>query len=164
MHESVITKDGFERLSEELEQLETDGRRLVAARLQQAAASEANWAENADYDDARRQQADLERRIASLEQRLRSARIVEPCLGNGRVDLGERVRIRDLSSGRPLDVELVGPLESDLAAGRVSVASPLGRALVGLRDGEIADVDAPRGRVRYEVMAVELPARAARAA
>lgn len=161
MHESVITKDGFERLSEELEQLETDGRRLVAARLQQAAASEANWAENADYDDARRQQADLERRIASLEQRLRSARIVEPCLGNGRVDLGERVRIRDLSSGRPLDVELVGPLESDLAAGRVSVASPLGRALVGLRDGEIADVDAPRGRVRYEVMAVELPARAA---
>ena len=164
MHESVITKDGFERLSEELEQLETDGRRLVAARLQQAAASEANWAENADYDDARRQQADLERRIASLEQRLRSARIVEPCLGNGRVDLGERVRIRDLSSGRPLDVELVGPLESDLAAGRVSVASPLGQALVGLRDGEIADVDAPRGRVRYEVMAVELPARAARAA
>jgi len=71
------------------------------------------------------------------------------------------VRVRDLSSGRPLEVELVGPLEADLATGRVSVASPLGQALVGLRDGEVADVDAPRGRLRYEVLAVELPARAA---
>lgn len=161
MNESLITKDGFERLNEELERLRSEGRRSVAERLQQAASSEANWMENADYQDARRQQSELERRIASLEQRLRSARIVEPCLGNGRVDLGERVRVRDLSSGRPLEVELVGPLEADLAAGRVSVASPLGQALVGLRDGEIADVDAPRGRLRYEVLAVELPGGAA---
>lgn len=161
MNESLITKGGFERLNDELARLKSDGRRIVAERLQQAAASEANWAENADYHDARQQQAELERRIASLEQRLRSARIVEPRLGNGRVDMGERVRVRNLSSGRPLEVELVGPLEADLAAGRVSVASPLGQALVGLRDGEIADVDAPRGRLRYEVLAVELPARAA---
>lgn len=161
MNESLITKDGFARLSDELERLKTDGRRHVAERLRQAAASEANRAENADYHDARRQQAELERRIAVLEHRLRSSRIAEPRLGNGRVDVGERVRVRDLSSGRPLDVELVGPLEANLAEGRVSVASPLGQALVGLRDGEIADVDAPRGRVRYEVLAVELPARAA---
>lgn len=161
MNESAITKDGFERLNDELEQLTGPGRRLVAERLQQAAATDANWAENADYHDAWQEQAGLERRIATLEQRLRTARIVEPCLGNGRVDLGERVRVRDLSSGQSLEVELVGPLEADLAAGRVSVASPLGQALVGLRDGEIADVDAPRGRLRYEVLAVDVPARAA---
>lgn len=161
MNESAITKDGFERLNDELEQLTGPGRRLVAERLQQAAASDANWAENADYHDAWQEQAGLERRIATVEQRLRTARIVEPCLGNGRVDLGERVRVRDLSSGQPLEVELVGPLEADLAAGRVSVASPLGQALVGLRDGEIADVDAPCGRLRYEVLAVDMPARAA---
>lgn len=161
MNESVITKGGFERLSDELEQLTSHGRRLVAERLQQAATSDANWVENADYHDARQEQAGLERRIATLEQRLRIAQIVEPRLGNGQVDFGERVRVRDLSSGQALEVELVGPLEADLDTGRVSVVSPLGRALVGLRDGEIADVDAPRGRLRYEVLAVEVPARAA---
>jgi len=161
VNESLITKDGFARLNDELEQLKSDGRRLVAERLRQAASNEANLAENTEYLHAREEQAQLERRISVLEHRLRSSRVVEPCLGNGRVDLGERVRVRDLSSGRPLEVELVGPLEADLAAGRVSVASPLGQALVGLRDGEVADVDAPRGRLRYEVLAVELPARAA---
>jgi transcription elongation factor GreA len=161
MQESVITKDGFERLNEELEQLRSDGRRVVAERLREAATSEANLAENSEFLHAREEQAQLERRISMLEQRLRSSDVVEPRLGNGRIDVGERVRVRDLTSGQPLEVELVGPLEADLAAGRVSVASPLGQALVGLRHGEIADVDAPRGRLRYEVLAVELPMRAA---
>jgi transcription elongation factor GreA len=161
MTEPVITRDGFERLNEELEQLKSEGRRLVADRLRHAAGSEANLAENADFLDARQEQARLERRIALLEEQIRSARIIAPRLGNGRVDLGERVRVRDLASGKPLEVELVGPAEADLAAGRVSVASPLGRALVGLCEGEIADVDAPRGRLGFEVLAVELPARAA---
>jgi transcription elongation factor GreA len=161
MQEFVITKDGFARLNAELERLKGEGRRSVADRLRRAAASQANVAENTEYLDAREEQAWLERRIAQLESRLRSARIVAPCLGNGRVDLGERVRVRDLASGRPLEVELVGPLEADLATGRVSVASPLGQALVGLRKGEIADVDAPSGKLGYKVLAVELPARAA---
>jgi transcription elongation factor GreA len=157
MQESVITRSGFDRLSEELEQLKSEGRRSMADRLRRTAASQANLAENAEHLDAREAQVRLEQRIAVLKERLRSARILEPCLGNGRVDLGERVRVRDVSSGNPLEVELVGPHEADLAAGRVSVASPLGRALVGLREGEIADVDAPRGRLGFEVLAVELP-------
>jgi transcription elongation factor GreA len=161
MQELVITTDGFERLNEELARLKSDGRRSVADRLRNAVASQANLAENADYLHAREEQARLERRIALLEVRLRSAEVVAPCLGNGRVDLGERVRVRDLASRRPLEVELVGPLEADLAAGRVSVASPLGRALVGRREGEIAEVEAPRGRRGFEVLAVEVPARAA---
>jgi transcription elongation factor GreA len=161
MHELVITKEGFDRLNEELDRLKSAGRRSVADRLRRAAASEANLNQNTEYLDACDEQAQLERRIALLEERLCLARIVSPCLGNGRIDLGERVRVRDLTSGQPLEVELVGPLEADLAAGRVSVASPLGQALVGLRAGEIADVHAPRGRLGFEVLAVELPARAA---
>jgi transcription elongation factor GreA len=161
MQESVITEDGFERLNEELGRLKTDGRRFVADRLRRAASSEANLAQNTEYLDARDEQAQLERRIGLLEQRLRSTRIVAPRLGNGHVDVGQRVRVRDLSSGQPLEVELVGHHEADFTAGRVSVASPLGRALVGLRDGGIADVDAPRGKLRYEVLAVDVPARAA---
>lgn len=162
MEEPVITEDGFERLREELELLEGEGRRRAADRLREAAASDANLNENADYLAARQEQARLERRIGLLAERLRSARVVAPCLGNGRIDPAERVRVRDLGSGRRLEIELVGPFEVDPVAGRISVASPLGRALVGLRRGEVAEVDAPRGRLSFEVLAVEVPARAIR--
>jgi transcription elongation factor GreA len=155
MDETVITHEGLRRLGEELERLKSDGRRAIADRLRRAVRSESNRAENADYLDAREDQALLERRIALLEDRLRSARLVEPCIGNGRVDVGERVRVHDLVSGERLDFELVGPLEADASSGRVSVASPLGKAIVGLRRGEIADVDAPRGRRQFKVLAVE---------
>jgi transcription elongation factor GreA len=161
MHELVITTEGFERLCQELERLKSEERRRIADRLRQAMKSEANLAQNMEYSDARDQKLHLERRIGLLRERLRSARIVPPCLGNGRVDLGERVRVREVVSGHSLELELVGQLEGDLAAGRVSVASPLGQALVGLRKGEIAKVDAPRGRFDFEVLAVELPAHAA---
>ena len=134
MHDTVITPDGLIRLSEELE-------RLRRAR--------------AEPDEL------LERRIALLEERLRAARLVEPQPGNGRIDVGERVRVRDLESGDRLELELVGPLEADPSAGRVSVVSPLGKALVGLRRGQVAGVDAPLGRRRFRVVAVEPPAPAA---
>ena len=140
MEELVITSTGFARLNTELERLKT---------------------ENPEYLDAREEKIQLEQRIGLIQRRLGSARIVEPCLGNGRVDVGERVRVREIASGQSLELELVGQLEGNLAAGRVSVASPLGQALVGLREGEIAAVDAPRGRVGFEVLAVELPAGAA---
>jgi transcription elongation factor GreA len=141
--------------------LTTRGRREIAERLGRAAAAEANPAENADYHSVREDQALLERRIAVLEERLRSAQVVAPQPGNGRVDVGERVRLRQLDSGERLDVELVGPLESDAAAGRISIASPLGRAIVGLRRGQIAEVIAPRGTIRFKVLAVEAPSRVA---
>jgi transcription elongation factor GreA len=157
MHETVITRDGFERLSAELEQLTTDGRREVADRLRHAAASESNREENADYLGARDDQALLERRIALLEDRLRSAQVIDPELGNGRVDVGERVRVRALDSGERLELELVGPLEADATAGRISIVSPLGRAILGLRRGQIAEVDAPRGRLQFKILAVEAP-------
>jgi transcription elongation factor GreA len=158
MDETVITREGLERLSEELDRLRTAGRHDIAEMLKQAAATGANR-ESADYLYVREEQAQLERRIAVLEQKLRAARVVEPQLGNGRVDVGERVRLRDLESGSRLEVELVGPHEADLAAGRISVVSPLGRAIVGRRRGEVADVDAPLGRRRFKVLTVEAPMR-----
>lgn len=162
MDERVITRDGFERLETELEQLIGRGRREIAERLNHAASSEANRSESADYLVVREDQALLERRIALLEERLRTAQILEPQSADGRIDVGERVRLRDLHSGERLEIQLVGPVESDAADGRISVASPLGRAIVGLRRGEIAEVDAPRGRLRFKVLAVETeaPARA----
>ena len=161
MSESAITREGLERLNRELERLVTGGRRKIAERLRDAATSEANPAENGDYLDVREEQAMLERRIAVLQERLRRVRVVDPQLGNGRIDMGERVRLRELSSGERLELELVGPLESDPTAGRISVASPVGAAILGLRRGQIADVDAPRGPLRYQVLAVEAPVPAA---
>ena len=161
MDELVITSEGFERLNKELDRLKSEERRRLAERLRRATASEANLAQNMEYLDAREEKLQLERRIALLKGRLQLARIVAPCLGNGRVDVGERVRVREVISGHSLELELVGQLEADLGAGRVSVASPLGKALVGRRKGEIALVDAPRGRFGFEVLAVEVPARAA---
>jgi transcription elongation factor GreA len=155
MDGTAITPDGLRRLREELERLTTDGRRAIAERLQVAAGSETNAAENGDYLDAREAQALLERRIALLERRLRTAEVVEPQLGNGRVDVGERVRLRDLESGRRLELELVGVHESDPFSNRVSVASPVGRAILGRRRGQVAEVDAPCGRLRLRILAVE---------
>jgi transcription elongation factor GreA len=153
MSETVITYGGLARLREELERLTTDGRRMVADRLRHALSTQANGSENADYLAAREEQALLEHRIALLQERLGSARPVEPQPGNGLVDVGERVRVRDLDSGERLDLELVGPLETDVAAGRISLASPLGRAIVGRRRGEVVEVDAPRGPIRYRILA-----------
>jgi transcription elongation factor GreA len=161
MDEMVITSEGFERLNKELERLKGDERHRVADRLRRATTTEANLAQNMEYLDAREEKIQLERRIGLLRERLRSARVVAPRLGNGRVDLGERVRVREVTSGHSLELQLVGQLEADVAAGRVSVASPLGQALVGLRTGQIAQVDAPRGRFAFQVLAVELPTRAA---
>jgi transcription elongation factor GreA len=158
MNKMVITRDGFERLSEELERLKTAGRRDIAERLRSAAATEANAEENTVYLGVREDQALLERRISLLEARLRSAEVVDAQLGNGRIDVGERVRLRDLESGKRFDLELVGPLEADSSGGRVSIASPVGKAIHGLRRGEIAEVDAPCGRVRFRIVAVETAA------
>jgi transcription elongation factor GreA len=158
MDESVITREGLDRLNRELDRLVADGRREIAERLRNVATSEANPAENGDYLDVRDEQAMLERRIAILQERLRRVRVVDPQPGNGRIDVGERVRLRDLATGERLELELVGPLESDPVAGRISIASPVGTAIFGLRRGQIAEVEAPRGRLRYKVLAVEPPA------
>jgi transcription elongation factor GreA len=162
MTDTVITPEGLQRLSDELERLTTEGRREIAERLRRATTGEASPEESADYLGVREDQALLERRIALLQDRLQTARIVEPQPGNGRVDVGERVRLRDLESGERLELELVGPLEADPAAGRISIASPVGRAIQGLRRGQVAEVDAPRGTLRFKILAVEVaaPARA----
>ncbi len=93
-----------------------------------------------------------------LAERVQLAEVIEPQPGNGRVDVGERVRVRDLESGKRLELELVGPLESDARAGRISILSPVGRAILGLRRGQVADVDAPRGRLKFKILAVETSA------
>jgi transcription elongation factor GreA len=155
MKETLITVDGFARLCEDLERLKTIGRREMTERIRHAVSTDADASANADYLAAREEQALLEARIARLEHGLTAARVVEPDADNGVVDLGERVRLRDLDTGARHEFELVGSLEADPGAGRISAESPLGRALIGRRRGDVALVDAPKGQVRFRILGIE---------
>jgi transcription elongation factor GreA len=155
MNERLITTEGLARLTEELDRLRTTGRREAAERLRHAVAAEADPSTNADYIAAREEQARLEGRIAQLEERLAAARVVGPDHANDTVDVGERVRLRDLDTGARFVYELVGSFEADPAAGRISAESPVGRALIGRRPGEVAHVQAPKGEVRLRVVGIE---------
>jgi len=155
--EMLITPAGLVRLTEELEQLRTTGRRRIAERIREAISTDADASANADYLIAREEQAELEARIARLEVRLADATIVEADGSNNLVDLGERVRLRDLETGARLEIELVGPIETDVESGRISTASPVGQALIGRRRGDVAVVDTPMGRRRLRIVAIAQP-------
>lgn len=155
MNETLITPAGLARLSDELERLRTAGRQAITERIGTARSTDADATTNADYQAAREEQALLESRIARLEHRLSLARVVEPDATNDVVDVGERVRLHDLETDSQLEYDLVGSLEADPAAGRVSAESPLGRALIGRRRGEVAVVEAPKGRRRLRILTVK---------
>ncbi|HEX3224534.1 MAG TPA: transcription elongation factor GreA [Gaiellaceae bacterium] len=160
MNEILITPAGLARLEAELDRLRTEGRLHAAERLRHAATTEADVTESADYRVAREEKDRLEARIAQLEQRLAAAEVAEADNANGVIDLGERVRLRNLDTGMRIEYEVVGTLEADLPAGRISAVSPLGRALLGRRRGEIVLVDAPGGVWRFKILSIA-PAHAA---
>jgi transcription elongation factor GreA len=134
MNDTLITRDGLDKLRAELEQL-----RAVR---------------QAEADAGEEQQVLLERRIAVLEQCLAEATLAEPDGRNGVVDVGELVTVRNRDTGEVHEYRLVGTLESAPAEGRISVVSPLGQALLGRRVGEIASVGAPKGTLRFEVVSI----------
>jgi transcription elongation factor GreA len=146
-----ITQEGLAALEAELHHLENDARREMAERLRTARA----WGdlkENSEYHDAKNAQAHLETKILRLRELRRNAVVVEPGAADGRVGLGTAVTVRDLESGRQTVHTLVSASESDPAGGRLSIDSPLGRALAGARPGDEVAFDAPRGRRRLEVV------------
>lgn len=157
MNDVLITWAGFTRASERLEHLKTVRRREITERIRHVLLTETNADESADYLDAREEQARLEHKIAELERKLTNARIVEPDAGNGVIDVGERVRLHDLEANETLEYELVSSLESDPTSGRISAASPVGRALLGRRKGEVAVVDVPKGQLAFEILGIETP-------
>jgi transcription elongation factor GreA len=157
LNDTLITWAGFSRANERLEHLKTVDRHKVTERIGNALLTETNSSESADYLDAREEQARLEHKIAELERRLTNAKIVEPNADNGVVDVGEKVRLHDFEANETVEYELVGSLESDPAAGRLSAASPMGLALLGRRKGEVAVVDVPKGRLTFKILGIETP-------
>ena len=147
-----VTADGYEQLRSELERLSTDGRADMSERLR-AAREDGHLANNPALYDLLEEQVQLERRIAILEGRLAAAEIVVPA-ADGAASIGSVVRVRDRQTGDLAEYELVGPLESDIANGRVSVDAPVGRALVRRSAGAVVDVETPSGPLGLKVLSV----------
>ena len=155
MKEVILTAEGHDKLREEIEYLSTVKRREVAERIKQAREF-GDIAENSEYDDAKNEQAMLEHRITMLEERLKGARIVaKNDAPKGVVAVGTKVRLRDLDAKETIEYHVVGSAEANPAEHKLSNESPVGKAIMGKKKGEIVEVAAPRGSLKYKIMEVK---------
>jgi transcription elongation factor GreA len=147
----AITAEGLEALKAELHRLENDGRHAMAKRIS-AAREHGDLKENAEYHAAKEDQAHLETKISRLAERLRRAQVVEaPSEDADRVHFGATVHVVDEGSGRQSTFTIVGPTEADLRAGKLSAESPMAQALIGAGPGDVVEVEAPRGTLRWRI-------------
>jgi len=153
--EVILTPAGLQKLEAELEQLKTVKRSEVADRIRQAI-DFGDITENSEYDDAKNEQAFVEGRIITLEKILRHARIIESQhTPGGEVGVGSRVVLKDLTEGKEMEFMLVGSVEADPEMQRLSVESPVGRAILGQQVGNVVTVKAPDGQLQYQILRVE---------
>jgi transcription elongation factor GreA len=146
--QSVITQEGLEKLKEEIEYLSTSKRREVAERIKEAREF-GDIAENAEYDDAKNEQALLEQRIAQLEERLRRSEVIDDKdIDTTEVGVGTFVHVKDQKSGDSQKFQIVGSAEANPTEQKLSNESPIGKALMGHKRNEVVSVDVPRGPKR----------------
>jgi transcription elongation factor GreA len=153
--EVLLTPEGYEKLKGEIKFLTTEKRREVAERIKHAREF-GDISENSEYDDAKNEQAMLEQRIAQLEERLASARVIAAeDVPPGVVAVGTRVRLRDIDAKETSEYTIVGSAEANPAERKLSNESPVGKAIMGKKKGEIVEVAAPRGSLKYKIMDVK---------
>ena len=141
----ILTPEGLENLKKEIEYLSTEKRREVAERIKEAREF-GDISENSEYDDAKNEQALLEQRISQLEERVRRATVIDQSdVDTEVVSVGTLVHVKDQKSGDSRKFQLVGSAEANPAEQKLSNESPIGRALLGHKRGEIVTVDVPRG-------------------
>ena len=156
MKDVILTPEGYEKLKQEIEFLSNDKRREVADRIR-TAREFGDIAENAEYDDAKNEQAMLEHKIAQLEERLAHARVID----TGEVDtsvvsVGSRVRLRELDAKATVEYHIVGSAEANPAAQKLSNESPVGKAIMGRKKGETVEVATPRGaKLKFKIMEIK---------
>lgn len=150
-----ITKRGAEMLKEELHRLKTKDRPAVINAIAEARA-QGDLSENAEYDAAKERQSFIEGRIAELEGKLSAAQVIDPATldAEGRIVFASTVDLEDLESGQKVTYQIVGEDEADLKELKVSITSPIARALIGKYAGDVVEVNAPSGVREYEVLEV----------
>jgi transcription elongation factor GreA len=155
MERVPITKEGYERLKNDLQRLQKEERPVVIKAIEEARAH-GDISENAEFEAAKEKQALVESRINDLTQKLGICTIIEPSVeDNGRITFGTTVVLEDLETGEITSYRLVGPYEADVQAGTISVTSPLGKALIGKEEGEEVRVQTPKGTRNLEVLEVQ---------
>ncbi len=153
--EIVLTAEGLAKLQDELDELKTVHRKEVNDRIRQAK-EYGDLSENAEYEDAKQEQAFIEGRILKLEGMIRNSRIIDESeYAADEVHLGATVKVKDLKNGESYEFHVVGSAEADPASKRISNESPLGRAMIGHKKGETVDVATPRGVVKYKIEAIK---------
>ena len=149
-----MTREGCEQLKAELKRLKTKARYEVAKEIEVARAH-GDLSENAEYEAAKEKQGHIEAKIRDLEGKLARAEVIDPAkVSSNRVVFGATVELEDLETGEELRVQIVGPDEGDIAKGKISVHSPMARALIGKEVEDEAIVKAPGGTRSYEVKAI----------
>ena len=152
--ETVLTPEGLKELKAKIEHLSGDRRREVAERIKEAREF-GDISENAEYDDAKNEQAMLEHRIAQLEERLLSARVIEKKeISKDVVSLGSHVKLRDVEAKKTLEYHIVGSAEANPAQNKLSNESPVGKAIIGHKKGETVEVLTPRGSLKFKIMEI----------
>ena len=151
-----ITKIGSEKLKSELHRLKTVDRTWVINAIAEARA-QGDLSENAEYDAAKDRQGFIEGRIQEIEGKLSAAQIIDPSQldANGKVVFGATVELEDEATGESVRYQIVGEDEADLKLGLINISSPIARALIGKEEGDTAEVQAPSGVKRYEVVSVQ---------
>jgi len=155
MKRHPMTLRGAEALRAELKRLKTEDRPRVIKAIAEAR-SHGDLSENAEYHAAREQQGFIEGRIGEIEAKLSIAEIIDPAAVNsaGKVIFGATVELEDQVDGKTISYQIVGEDEADIKSGRISITSPIARALVGKSAGDVVDVTAPGGVHSYEVVKV----------
>ena len=155
MKEVILTADGYKKLQKEIDHLRTEKRREVAERIR-VAREFGDIAENAEYDDAKNEQAMLEHKIAQLEERLLSARVItKKEISKDAVSVGSRVRLRDMQANKTFEYHIVGSAEANPAENKLSNESPVGKAIIGHKKGDVVEVSAPRGSLKFKILEIK---------
>ena len=151
-----LTVKGAELMRAELQQLKTVERPKVIASIQEAR-THGDLSENAEYDAAKEKQSFIEGRIVELEGKLANAQIIDPAHvdADGRCVFGATVDLEEVGSGETVTYQIVGDDEADIKSGKISISSPIARALIGKYSGDVAEVKAPGGIKEYEILDVK---------
>lgn len=151
----VLTYEGLKKLEDELENLKVVRRKEVAAKIKEAR-GQGDLSENAEYDAAKEEQAEIEARIITIEKMLRNAEVIdEEEISTGKVNIGNKVKLYDKKFDEEVEYTIVGSAEADPSMGKISNESPLGMALLGHSVGDIIDVEAPDGILKFKLLDIQ---------
>lgn len=152
---NILTYEGLKKYEEELEHLKVVTRKEIAQKIKEARA-QGDLSENAEYDAAKDEQRDIEARIEELEKILKNVEVVvEDEVDLDKINIGCKVKIKDIEFDEELVYKLVGSTEANSLKGKISNESPVGRALIGAKIGDVVEVETPAGMLKYEVLEIQ---------